>query len=334
MSVLKKLLSVLLLICLLAALPGCAGGAAGSPLPGEPAEEPEVSPEETPEPLTVTGAELDFPLPRMRDGLYDVLPYYAVPEEEDCFFLYPDFCDFRRTEGAEFRLDPVNWFARIFLTVTDRSAPDAPDRLLGLLDPGKWQSAAGRVTVGERYEALRMSVTVYDTYRRWIAWETDSHYYLLYGVCFDRREDDLNAVLQTIADSFWAASDLCAELPEDGMTLAQGGGLSVVCTKALLRPDWNGLQLELCLDAVNSSDGTLTLSVDGLYAGAETLPMSAVCRLGPSEGASWAVNVFVEAAEDGSYPDELSFAIAVRSADASEAYPDLPVRILLTEQES
>lgn len=274
----KKLrLPALALISLL--LCSCAQSAPvpAEPLPPSPAvqeQSAETPAEETPLPVP-DALELSCSLPRAEDAAYDCLSYFSGAEELDCAFCYPEHCELWVEDGV-IRLSPRTYFARVFLSSIRKDSEDAPDGLLGLLDTAKWGSTANETTVGGRYDALRMSNWKYDTYRRWIVWETDERYYTLYASCFDRYEDNTNAILDAIASSFLASADCVSANVERGGLLRSCAGLSLYYDGAALETDGDGAILRLNLRAVDSTPSPASITA-----------AEAVCELAPGESVDW-----------------------------------------------
>ena len=284
----RKIALLLLLALLLSLLSACAGEVPGedaSPDESAPVEQtPAPSPTPAPVPETL---ELGFSLPSAPEE-EGTSSYYSPESEYDCAFLYPDYCELW-TEGGTVRLNPGWFFARIILTPTRKDAEDAPGALLELFDPGKWSSVPSEITVGEGFDGLRMSYTKYDTYRRWIAWETEDFYYLLYGVCFDRYEDTLNEILDVVTSSYRPCGNLLVSAPESG-TLH------------------SGREVELLASSPAGEDGSF----------------EARCALGGGESLDWPLAPVCTGGRG-----EYALSLLARAAGAESPLAELPIRITL-----
>ena len=232
----KRCVSLILILCLVSALlAGCAAELPSlPPLPGretpDAAEEPAIeAAAETPVPTPAAVQELSFSvtLPASGQEGEETLWYFSPAGEFDCGFSYPAYCTQWVEKGAV-RFDPGWFFARMFFTSVLRDDEGAPSDLVAMLEPGKWGASPGEGTVGSgKWDALRMLHLKYDTWRRWIAWETPERYYLLYGSCFDGREDVPGSVFETIAASFLTNEELIRPVPAYGEALYQTDSLTL-----------------------------------------------------------------------------------------------------------
>ena len=279
-----------LLLCLLLLLSACGQGAAESVPELTPEAAPqsadavneESAPAETPVPVPEKLA-LSYKLPEADDSLPRC---FSGADEQDCAFSYPDNCDEWVEEGV-IRLSPRNYFARVFLSSVEKDGEDAPEDLLALLDTAKWNSTANEMTVGGRYGGLRMSNWKYDTYRRWIVWETDARYYTLYASCFDRYADRTNAILDAIASSFVAGDELVSASAERGALLRYADGVRLCYSDASIgttEEDAPALVLEL--EAENSGAESVTL-----------MAADAILELKSGESALWPITVLLTEGE-------------------------------------
>ena len=322
----KSIAYLLLLALLLPLLCACA-----SPAPAAPAESPEEPIEETPAPSPTPepvpeALALGFTLPAAVDEDGDEIGlYYSPREEHNCCFNYPLNCALWEEEDGTIRISPIRWFARIIFTPISRSAEDAPAAMLDLLEPGKWGSVPSEVTVGDGVDALRMSNTKYDTYRRWIVWETEDHFYLLYGVCFDRYEDSLNDILDVVASSFRKADSLSVELPESGTLLRSEDGLRLSYSDASCRIAEEGAELSLTITVENRSDSEAEFIVTG---GTE-LPFEARCAVPANHRLDWSF-ALPDAAALAPFGEEgAELTLIARAAGAELPLTTLPIRITI-----
>ena len=229
-------------------------------------------------------------------------------------------------EKGAIRLSPSWFFARMFFTGVLRDADSAPDELLDLLETGKWGTYADEGTAGSGWRALRALHLKYDTWRRWIAWETPDRYYLLYGSFFDGREDVPGSVFETIAASFLTNEELIHPVPAYGEALYQTDSLTLSCAGAQIRSGEEGLFFELRLSAGNSGDEPCAFSVSALEADGNTIPFDERFSVNGHEGGLWLLTLPLTA-EGGDLAEELSFSVMADAADASAA---LPVSIHIT----
>lgn len=284
-----------------------------SAMPSAPAESPEATPASD---VTVTedlpdALRFSVSLPALPDSPYDLERCFSGADEHDCAFCYPDFCE-QWVEDGVIRLSPRRFFGRIFLSSVRRDAPDAPQTLLSLLDTAKWGASANEMTVGSGHNGLRMSHLKYDTYRRWIVWETGDRYYTLYAACFDRYEDTINAVLDTIVASFLTQEELTGCSCAPGALLRQSRGLSLSYDSASLALTDEGFALRLLLRADSASDSPVVLSAG-----------SAVCTISPGESALWPLELPLSGG------GETTLSITARSDDADLA--DLGLELIIKE---
>ncbi len=325
----KRILASILLLCLLAALlSGCAGTlpspssppeTAETEIPAEPAPEPTAEPPAVPESL-----ELGFTVPEIVSD--EDLNWYFSPEEEfGCGFCYPSYCSVWLEKGA-LRLSPSWFFARLFFSSVRTDAENAPDELLELLEPGKWGTVPNVGTVGTGWGALRALHLKYDTWRRWVAWETEDRYCLLYGVCFDGREEEVGMIFETIAASFRTGEELLAAAPEGGELLRQSGGVSLYYDGAELGGGASPCVL-LRLKAFNEGGEARELSVSACTADGETFPFEASLPLSSGEGRIWTLSLPLEDAESGALFESLGLWITAKGEDG--ALFELPVEIEL-----
>ncbi len=346
----KRSLSLLIILCLLAALlSGCAGAEPSpapvpeqSPVPEETASPGEsVAPEsgevvvvtDTP-PAAETPAEPGEPLPEELALVFalptanspEELVYYFSPSEEfDCGFAYPSWCASWVEKGA-IRLSPSWFFARMFFTSVFRDAETAPDELLDLLETGKWGTYADEGTAGSGWRALRALHLKYDTWRRWVAWETPDRYYLLYGSCFDGREEDLVSVFETVADSFRTGEELLRLAPEQGTLLRQDKTLGLFFDGAELCGG-NAPCVLLRLRAVNTGADACTLAVSAYTADGQTFPCDAALELPAGEEQVWTLTLPLTSGDDGALFESLGFWVSAQSG--ADSLFELPVRIEL-----
>lgn len=317
----RKIALLLLLALLLSLLSACAGEVPGEDAsPDEPAPvEQTPAPSPTPAPVPET-LKLGFSLPSAPEE-EGTSSYYSPESEYDCAFLYPDYCELW-TEGGTVRLNPGWFFARIILTPTRKDAEDAPGALLELFDPGKWSSVPSEITVGEGFDGLRMSYTKYDTYRRWIAWETEDFYYLLYGVCFDRYEDTLNEILDVVTSSYRPCGNLLVSAPESGTLLRSGDGLRILYTAAEPRAAEGGTQILLTLRIENDSGREVELLASS--PAGEDGSFEARCALGGGESLDWPLAPVCTGGRG-----EYALSLLARAAGAESPLAELPIRITL-----
>lgn len=320
----KKIALSLLLALLLSLLSACVASGKGEsealppPDPEPAAETPAPSP--TPEPLPGT-LELRFALPAASEE-EGTSVYYSAASEYDCCFLYPSYCELWMENGTV-RLNPGRFFARIILTPYDKRSADAPKALLELFDPGKWNSVPSEITVGEGFEGLRMSYTKYDTYRRWIAWETEDFYYLLYGVCFDRYEDRLNDILELVSSSCRPCGKLLVSAPEGGALLRSAEGLRLLYTAAEPHAADGGTQLSLTLRAENRSGREVEL-LAAAPAADDGEGFEARCSLADGEDLDWTLTPACEG-------ETLALTLIARAVGEDSPLAELPIEIRFEE---
>lgn len=330
----KRSLCVLLFLCLLATLlSGCAGELPDvPPPPGSESVTPgrdesvigdggaESAPVDVPEAL-----ELGFSLPTA-DPRGEELAYYFSPAGEfDCGFAYPSFCTVWVEDGA-IRFNPGWFFARMFFTNVRRGDANAPGALRDLLEVNKWGTAPEEGTVGTGWTALRALHLKYDTWRDWVAWETPERFYLLYGACFDGREENLGSIFDTIAESFRTGGELLARAPESGTLLRRDGSLSLRYDGASL-VGGSAPCVELRLRAAADGESGGTLSVSAYTADERTLPFEAALDVAAGEEQLWTLTLPL-AAEDGGAPCS-SLGLWVSAQSGGALLFELPVRIEL-----
>ena len=333
----RRSLSVLLILCLLAALlAGCAGEL--PPLPTPPGKESGEAPEEsvppdesevvvTAEPLELPEAlELGFSLPTADDRGEELRWYFSGAEEFDCAFAYPAYCSQWFEKGA-LRFDPNWFFARMFFTSVLRDDENAPDALLDLLEPGKWGSLPEEGFVGTGWTALRELTLKYDTWRDWIAWETPERYFLLYGVCFDGREEVLRAIFETIAESFRTGAEMLSECPESGALLRQDESLELFFDGAALGGGSAGV-LALRLRAVNRGEEGRRLTVSAYTADGQSFPFETECIVSADGEQLWTLSLPLVPGEGGAPFESLGFRLDAQGGEG-EALFELPVNIEL-----
>ena len=327
----KRCLSFLVILCLVSALlAGCAAELPSlPPLPGKEeaapaaAETDEASEAPVPAPVEPKELELTFRLPAAGTDDEETLWYFSPAGEFDCGFSYPAYC----TQWVV-RFDPGWFFARMFFTSVLRDDEGAPSDLVAMIDPGKWGASPGEGTVGSgEWYALRMLHLKYDTWRTWVAWETPDRYYLLYGACFDGREEVVGAIFETIAASFLTGGEMLVSAPERGETLAESTSLALSYEGASLRSTQEGVFLDLSLSIRNSGEGAYTLTVSAPEADGRALAFADQYPVGGHEGGVWYLSLPLTA-EDGTLAKELSFSVAAEGGDAPAP---LPVSIHLTQ---
>ena len=331
----KRAFSVLVLICLLAGLlAGCTGELPPLPaLPGEESAAP-VEDEGAPEnaavvtqapAVTPETLELRFSLPEADPRGEDLAYYFSPAEEFDCGFVYPAYCTVWVEDGA-IRFNPGRFFARMFFTSVPLDAEDAPKELVDLLEVDKWNTDPEEGTAGVGWRALRAMHLKYYTWRDWISWETLDRCYLLYGACFDGRETTLEAIFETIAESFRTGGELLAAAPESGTLLRQAGTLSLFFDGAALRGT-DAPYIELRLRAANRGALMQTLSVGTYTADGTSFPFdeAPIGVLG-SEEQIWTLSLPLLSWEDAQPCESIAFSVSAQGEDG-EALFELPVRI-------
>ena len=328
----KRRLSFLIFLCMLASLlAGCAGELPElPPLPGKEAPaataEPvieEIVETPAPTPAAVRALSLDITLPSAAPDGEETVWYFSPAEEFDCAFSYPSYCRVWVEKGA-LRIDPVWCFARMFFTSVRKDAEGAPQVMTELLEPGKWGVSPGEGTVGSGWEALRMLHLKYDTWRRWIAWDTGERYYLLYGSCFDGREDVPGSIFETIAATFLTNGEMIRPEPAWGEALIRSDVVTLVCAGAQIRSGEEGLFLDLNLSVNNTGDDERGFSVAALDADSGQLPFSDRFTADGHGGGLWYLSVPLTA-ESGEIVRELSFSVL-----ADDGLTALPVSIHIT----
>ena len=334
----KRILPVLLILCLLAAtMSGCAGTLPSlPPLPGKEAldvPQENVAPED--DIVVVTGEPVAVDVPDTLELLFE-LPvaetdedpaYYFSPEDEfDCAFVYPSYCSIWVEKGS-IRLNPGWFFARMFLTSVPRDSENAPDELLDLLETGKWGTYAEDGTAGTGWTALRALHLKYDTWRRWVAWETPERYYLLYGSCFDGREEVVVDIFEMIASSFRTSAELLFSAPEQGMLLRQEDSLILYFDSTELAGG-DAPYITLCLRAVNRGDAARELAVPAYTADGREFSFDVRLNVPAREERIWSLTLPMTP-EDGGTPFETIAFTASAFGESSEFLFELPVVINL-----
>ena len=331
----KRCVSLILILCLVSALlAGCAAELPSLPsLPGKEeaapaaAETDEASEAPVPAPVEPKELELTFRLPAAGTDDEETLWYFSPAGEFDCGFSYPAYCTQWVEKGAV-RFDPGWFFARMFFTSVLRDDEGAPSDLVAMIEPGKWGASPGEGTVGSgEWYALRMLHLKYDTWRTWVAWETPDRYYLLYGACFDGREEVVGAIFETIAASFLTGGEMLVSAPERGETLAENASLAIGYEGASLRSTQEGVFLELSLSVRNAGEEAYTLAVSAPEADGRALAFADQYPVGGHEGGVWYLSLPLTA-EDGTLAKELSFSV---TAEGGDAPAPLPVSIHLTQ---
>ena len=290
----KKRLSALLILCLLLPLlSGCAGAPGAVPAESEsPAPDAPDSGEIVVTPEPVVGPELldlRFALPTADPRGEELVFYFSGADEFDCAFAYPSYCSVWVEKGA-IRFDPGWFFARMFFSGVLRDAETAPKELLDLLEPGKWGSLPEEGEVGTGRRALRALNLKYDTWRDWIAWETPERYFLLYGACFDGREEVMGSIFETVAESFRTGDEMLLSAPESGATLRRSGAYSLSYDGAELCGGRDGL-LRLRLRADNGGEEALVLSVSGYTADGREIPFDDQLTLSAGQTQVWTLSL-------------------------------------------
>ena len=329
----KRSLCVLLLLCLLAApLSGCAGEPPSVPPPpgsesgppeqnGSAADAVQNTPPAVPETL-----ELGFSLPTADPRGEDLAYYFSPVGEFDCGFVYPSYCTVWVENGA-IRFNPGWFFARMFFTNVRRDAADAPGALRDLLELNKWGSYPEEGTAGTGWTALRALHLKYDTWRDWVAWETPERFYLLYGACFDGREEILGSIFETIAESFRTGGELLAAAPESGTLLRRSGSLSLFFDSAAL-VGGSAPCVELRLRAAVGGEGGGTLSVSAYTADGQSFPCEAALTVANGEEQPWTLTLPLIPGEGGALCSGIGFFVNAQSGDGAALF-ELPVRIEL-----
>ena len=333
----KHTLSFLFILCFLAMLlSGCSGSLPALPPPPESssANEPQESVEPdtdivvvTEDPVSVKTPEelrLVFSLPAAETD--EELFFYVSPSETfDAAFVYPSYCSVWVEKGAV-RMEPSWFFARMFFTSVLRDSESAPDELLDLLEPGKWGTLPAEGTVGTGWTALRAMHLKYDTWRDWVAWETPDRYYLLYGSCFDGREEVLGSIFETIAESFRKSSELLVSAPENGSLLRQSDTLDLFFEGVQLTGGSSPC-LELRLRAVNRGAYPCELRVPVYAADGLEMSFDATLSVPAGEDWNWTLTLPVTPEAGGTPFLSLSFSLSANAGD--ETLFDLPVVIEL-----
>lgn len=333
----KRILCALLALCLLAALlSGCAGELPPvPPLPGtespSPAQEDEDAgdaavivesdPVEVPEAL-----ELGFSLPAADPRGEELAYYFSGAEEFDCAFVYPSYCSVWVEKGA-IRFNPGWFFARMFFTSVPRGSENAPEELIDLLEVGKWGTYPEEGEAGTGWTALRALHLKYDTWRDWIAWETPERFFLLYGACFDGREEVLGSIFETVAESFRTNAELLSAAPESGTLLRRSGSLSLFYDGAALGGGTSAF-VEVRLLAANRGEQACSLTVSAYTADGRTLPFEAACELSADEEQLWTLSLPILPEEGGAPFESLGLLVNAQDSTGTPLF-ELPVRIEL-----
>ena len=333
----KRTFCLIVVLCLLLSLlSGCAGSLPSlPPLPGRETPEPpqeSAAPEEpdvvvTAEPVVELpeALELSFVLPAA-ESAEDLAYYCSGADEFDCAFVYPAYCTSWVEKGA-IRFNPGWFFARMFFTSVLRDDENAPDELLDLLETGKWGSYAEEGTAGTGWRALRALHLKYDTWRRWVAWETPERFYLLYGSCFDGREGEIVDIFDTVAASFRTGEELLASAPESGALLRQEDTFRLFFDGAELAGG-SAPCVRLKLRAVNGGENAAALSVDAYAADGRTFPFEGRLAVPAGEDWTWTLTLPLIPEEGGAPFESVGFFVTARGDDGGTLF-ELPVRIEL-----
>ena len=334
----KRTFCLIVILCLLLSLlSGCAGSLPSlPPLPGtettEPPQESAAAEEETvaatAEPVAVElpeALELSFALPAA-ESAEDLAYYCSGADEFDCAFVYPSYCSSWVEKGA-IRFNPSWFFARMFFTSVLRGDENAPDELLDLLETGKWGTYAEDGTVGTGWTALRALHLKYDTWRRWVAWETPERFYLLYGSCFDGREEVVVEIFETIAASFRTGEELLASAPGNGTLLRQEDGFLLFFDGAELAGG-SAPCVRLKLRAVNGGPDEAGLAVNAYAADGSTFPFEEQLSVPAGEDWTWTLTLPLIPEEGGGPFESIGFFVTARGDDGGTLF-ELPVRIEL-----
>ena len=330
----KRAFCLILILCLLAALlSGCAGELPPPPEAESPTPAPtdgesgdalvtvESDPVEVPEAL-----ELVLSLPSADPRGEELAYYFSGAEEFDCAFVYPSYCTVWMENGA-IRLNPGWFFARMFFTCIPKDAENAPDELMDLLEVGKWGSLPEEDVAGAGWPALRALHLKYDTWRDWVAWETPERFYLLYGSCFDGREETLDSIFDTIAESFRTNEELLSAAPGSGTLLRQSGAVSLFYDGAALGGGSSAF-VEVRLLAANRGEEACSLEVSAYAADGRTFPFEAALDLSPGEEQVWTLRLPILPEEGGAPFESLGFWVNARTSGGETLF-ELPVRIEL-----
>ncbi|MBR3294206.1 MAG: hypothetical protein IKI69_07310 [Oscillospiraceae bacterium] len=321
----KKTL-VITLLCLLVA-GGLGACAAFSPPTQTPAPTETPTPTETPAPTETPVADGLVPAEEPAAGSLRLELQKSLTEtaENGAFAIFgesfdgvlvcPEGCRFWEQDG-KLHFEPEDYFARIMISGLRKDAPDAPRRLEDMLDTEKWRATADSTVVGDGRRAFCMRHLKYDTYRYWLVWETETHYVMLYGACFDYHIDDLCALMDTVAASFRSTEEFvradCAPddllLTLDGATLRYDG--------VSLEGSGEMLMLTLCFCMENPGDREKKLIAEG-----DCAPGSEKFVLPTDASGLWSVRVPLIV--EGKRQQTLS--LALRSADGEGE--SLPVAI-------
>ena len=325
----KRCLSLILILCLFAALlAGCAAELPSLlPLPGketpapEEAEESEIVQTPAPTPAEPKELALVFALPASGQDGEETAWYFSPAEEFDCAFSYPAYCTQWVEKGAV-RFDPGWFFARMFFTSVRKDDEGAPGAMVDMLEPGKWNASPAEGTVGTGWDALRMLHLKYDTWRTWVAWETPERYYLLYGSCFDGREEVVGSIFETIAASFLTGGEMLVSAPAQGEILFDGGDFALCFEGASLRSTQEGVVLDLSLSLSNSGEEERSFAVSSLHADGGVIPYEELYSAPAHGGGLWYLTLPLTTA-DGEVVRELDFSVAAQGG----SLPSVPVSI-------
>ena len=333
----KRCLPALLILCLLSALlSGCAaelpeippppGRESAAPaqddgLPGDVVVVEEEERVDVPEAL-----ELGFALPSADPRGEDLAFYFSGKDDFDCAFAYPSYCTVW-VENSAIRFNPSWFFARMFFTSVPRGGENAPSELVEMLEVGKWGTFPGEGEAGTGWPALRALHLKYDTWRDWVAWETPERFYLLYGACFDGREEVLDSIFETIAESFRTSGELLVSAPGDGTLLRQSGTLSLFYDGAALGGGSSAF-VEVRLLAANRGEEACSLEVSAYAADGRTLPFEAALDLSSGEEQVWTLRLPILPEEGGAPFESLGFWVNARTGGGETLF-ELPVRIEL-----
>lgn len=332
----KRIYPVLLIVCLVAFLiSGCAETLPSlPPLPGKDNPNTTLENAEPEEDTVVTAAEpevsdvpemlkLLFELPVAEQG--EACAYYFSPKEDfDCAFVYPSYCSVWVEKGS-IRLNPGWFFARMFFTSVLRDAENAPDELLELLETGKWGTYAEEGTVGTGWTALRALHLKYDTWRRWVAWETPERFYLLYGSCFDGREEAVINIFEMIAASFRTSEELLVDAPEQDALLREDDTLCLFYESAELGGGDSPF-VRVCLRAVNRGNEARELVVPVFTADGREFPFDTHLDVPANEEWNWTLTFPLISEEDVIPFDTIAFTVRAYGENTEPLF-ELPVEI-------
>ena len=332
----KRILPVLLILCLIAVLmSGCAQTLPSlPPMPGKDTSnmtQENVEPEE--DNVAVSAEPVDVDVPQTLQLLFE-LPvaapgedsaYYFSPKEDfDCAFVYPSYCSVWVEKGS-IRLNPGWFFARMFFTSVLRDGENAPDELPDLLETGKWGTYAEEGTAGTGWTALRALHLKYDTWRRWVAWETPERFYLLYGSCFDGREEAVINIFEMIAASFHTSEELLVHAPEQDALLRQDDALSLFFDGAELGGG-DSPSVRVSLRAVNRSNDARELVAPVYTADGREFPFDVHLNVPANEEWNWTLTLPLIPEEGGAPFENIAFVVGAYGEDTESLF-ELPVEI-------